>query len=61
VLYNSIYRADSHVLVSQHLYGITAADAPVYHFQTTDQGELVRSYLSSFDRIWQRAKLLKTS
>jgi hypothetical protein len=61
VLYNSIYRADSHILVSQHLYGIPAADAPVYHLQKTEQGDLVRTYLSSFDRIWQRAKLLKTS
>jgi len=60
VLYNSIYRADGQVLVNQHLYGVPAADAPVYHFHQKDDGGIVGFYLSSFDRIWHQANLLDT-
>jgi hypothetical protein len=31
VLYNSIYRADDQVLVNTHVYGVPAAQAPVWH------------------------------
>jgi hypothetical protein len=32
VLYNSMYRADNQLLVNQHVLGIPAAQAPVFHF-----------------------------
>jgi transcriptional regulator with XRE-family HTH domain len=56
VLYNSIYRVDDHVLVNQQLYGVSAARAPVYHLQKSDQGDMFDLYLASFDRIWSDAK-----
>ena len=33
ILYNSIYRADDQVLVNTHLFGVTAAHAPVWHLR----------------------------
>lgn len=60
VLYNSIYRVDGEALVNQHLYGIPAADAPVYHLHQMDDGEMFGFYMSSFDRIWREAKPLGT-
>jgi hypothetical protein len=59
VLYNSIYRVDGEALVSQHLYGIQGADAPVYHLHQMDDGEMFGFYLSSFERIWDQATPLQ--
>jgi hypothetical protein len=53
LLYNSIYRVDNQMLVNQHLFGIAAARAPVYHLHKADQGEMFDFYLSSFDNIWR--------
>src|SRR5580693_8978524 len=33
ILYNSIYRVDDQVLVNTHVYGVTAAYAPVWHLR----------------------------
>ncbi len=55
VLYNSIYRADDQLLINQHAYGIPAAHAPVFHLRKTDTGDVVATYLESFDRIWASA------
>jgi hypothetical protein len=52
VLYNSIYRADSQLLVNQHTYGIPAAQAPVFCICDADSGELAALYLDSLERIW---------
>jgi len=52
VLYNSIYRGDSQLLVNQHSYGIPAAQAPVFCLGGTDSGEMAALYLDSFERIW---------
>ena len=55
VLYNSIYRADDQLLVSQHAYGIADERAPVLYLRSADDGDLVTTYLDAFDRIWAGA------
>jgi transcriptional regulator with XRE-family HTH domain len=52
VLYNSIYRADDHLLVNTHIYGVTAAYAPVWHLKKIPGGEIAGIYLESFERVW---------
>ena len=55
VLYNSIYRADDQVLVNTHVFGVTAAQAPVWHLRRLPAGELAVLYLDSFERVWETA------
>lgn len=55
VLYNSIYRADDQVLVNTHIYGFTAAHAPVLHLRQVAGGDMVSTYLDSFERVWDGA------
>jgi transcriptional regulator with XRE-family HTH domain len=55
VLYNSIYRADDHLLVNQHTYGIPAAQAPVFCLCDAGGGEMAALYLDSFERVWASA------
>ena len=55
VLYNSIYRADSQLLVNQHTYGIPAAQAPMFSLSSTGSGEMTAMYLDSFERVWTGA------
>lgn len=56
VLYNSIYRADDELLVNTHIYGLTAAYAPVWHLRKIPGGEIAGTYLESFERVWETAK-----
>ena len=56
VLYNSIYRADDDLLVNTHIYGVTAAYAPVWHFRRVPGGEIATAYMESFERVWESAK-----
>jgi hypothetical protein len=51
-LYNSIYRADDQVFVNQHAYGIPAAHAPVFCLDNAQGGDMARTYLESFERVW---------
>jgi len=44
-LYNSIFRMDEQVLVNAHVYGNTAACAPVLHLRKVSGGSLVALYL----------------
>ena len=55
ILYNSIYRADDQLLVNTHVYGMTAARAPVWHLKRVAGGEIAASYLESFERVWESA------
>lgn len=55
VLYNSIYRADNQLLVNTHIYGLPAAQAPLWHLRKVAGGELAAAYLESFDRVWESA------
>ncbi len=54
-LYNSIYRGDDQLLVNTHVYGITAAQAPVWHMRKVAGGEIASIYLDSFERVWETA------
>ncbi|MCQ4081136.1 XRE family transcriptional regulator [Streptomyces sp. RB6PN25] len=58
VLYNSIYRADDQVLVNTHVYGFAASHAPILHLKHIPGGEMVNTYLESFERVWTQAKPL---
>jgi hypothetical protein len=53
VLYNSLYRADDNLLVNQHIYGVSAAFAPVLHLRQQGESEILAAYLASFERIWE--------
>src|SRR5215475_3431421 len=55
VLYNSIYRAGDQLLVNAHVYGRPAADAPVLHLRRVAGGDMVTTYLDSFERVWAHA------
>jgi len=55
VLYNSIYRADDRLFVNTHVYGLPAAQAPVWQLRRVPGGELARHYLESFERVWDDA------
>jgi hypothetical protein len=55
-LYNSIYRVVDQVLVNAHVYGNTAACAPVLHLRKVSGGSLVTVYLECIDRVWDEAK-----
>ena len=55
ILYNSIYRSDDQLLVNTHVYGVTAAQAPVWHLRRLAGGEIAATYLDSFDRVWDAA------
>jgi hypothetical protein len=55
VLYNSIYRADDRLFVNTHVYGVPAAQAPVWHLRKVPGGELASHYLDSFERVWNDA------
>jgi hypothetical protein len=54
-LNNSICRADDELLVGQNALGIPTGQAPILHLRRTDSGDMVTTYLESFDRIWLRA------
>ncbi|MFG1997787.1 helix-turn-helix domain-containing protein [Spirillospora sp. NPDC048911] len=58
VLYNSIYRADDQLLVNTHVYGVTAALAPVWHLRRVAGGSIVNTYAESFERVWESASPL---
>ena len=53
VLYNSIYRADNQLLVNTHVYGMIAAHAPLWHLKKVAGGELVTTYMESFEHVWE--------
>ncbi|MET7333463.1 XRE family transcriptional regulator [Nonomuraea sp. NPDC005650] len=55
VLYNSIFRADSRLLVNLHAYATPAADAPVMHLRHREDQGASAIYLVSFERIWTTA------
>ena len=52
VLYNSIYRADDHMLVNTHVYGIGAYLAPILQLRQLPGADLFTTYLNSFEVVW---------
>ena len=61
VLYNSIYRADDQLLVNTHIYNFPASQAPVLHLRRVAGGDMVTTYLESFERVWEVAAPLEWS
>ena len=59
ILYNSIYRADDQLMINTHIYGFTAAHAPVLHLRKVAGGSMVSNYLDSFERVWDSANPLE--
>ena len=59
VLYNSLYRADDDLLVNPHVYGVSAAFAPVVHLRRQGESEIFGTYLASFNRVWEVATPLE--
>jgi len=57
VLYSSIYRGDGVMLVNPHLYGLGAARAPM--LKLVGDGDLVRVYAESFERVWSQARVFR--
>jgi transcriptional regulator with XRE-family HTH domain len=55
VLYTSIYRADDQVFINPHIYGIPAAQAPVFCLHASHDGDMTAIYLASFQRVWDGA------
>ena len=55
-LYNSIYRADDQLLVNTHIYGMMASNAPAFHLRKIPGGNMVASYLESFEHVWDSAR-----
>jgi lambda repressor-like predicted transcriptional regulator len=55
ILYNSIYVGDDALLVNTHIYGLPAAEAPVWHLKKLAGGEIAATYLESFERVWDAA------
>jgi len=53
--YNSIYRADSDIMVNMHVFGVPAASAPVLRLQADRDPEAASAYQASFERIWGAA------
>jgi transcriptional regulator with XRE-family HTH domain len=56
VLYNSLYRADDQLFINQHAYGSPAAHAPVFCLRTSTGGDLLETYLDSFEAVWSMAQ-----
>ncbi|GAA0736417.1 XRE family transcriptional regulator [Dactylosporangium roseum] len=52
ILYNSIYRVDDQVLANTHIFGTPASNAPVLHLRHVAGGDMVSTYVESFDRVW---------
>jgi hypothetical protein len=59
VLYNSLYRADDHLMVNQHAYGIPASHSPVFCFRESESGDMLAAYLASFERVRAEAKPIR--
>ncbi|MFI7535806.1 XRE family transcriptional regulator [Streptosporangium sp. NPDC049376] len=55
ILYNSIYRGDDQLLVNTHVYGKFATDAPVMHLRKVAGGDMVSTYIDSFEAVWAGA------
>jgi transcriptional regulator with XRE-family HTH domain len=55
VLYNSIYRADDQLLITQHAYGIPGEREPILYLRSASAGDMATTYIDAFERIWAGA------
>ena len=60
VLYNSLYRGDSDMLINQHIFGVAAAYAPVLHLRRRSEDGVFSTYVDSFERVWRTAAPLRS-
>jgi hypothetical protein len=58
ILYNSIYRADDHMLVTPHVLGVGAYLAPTIHLCRLPGADLFSMYLDSFNAVWSSSTAL---
>lgn len=58
-LYNSVYRADDHMFVNTHLYGVNAYGNPLFSLRRAGFGGLFDAYAASVDAVWRTAHPLK--
>lgn len=54
-LYASIFRYDDQAMINPHIWGQPASANPLLHVRDVGVDGMFHQYLSSFDRIWQRA------
>lgn len=54
-LYATVLRADEDLLVNVHVFGLTAAAAPVLHLRRQAGGRVADTYLESLERVANRA------
>ncbi|HZM76718.1 MAG TPA: helix-turn-helix domain-containing protein [Candidatus Limnocylindrales bacterium] len=59
ILYNSIYRADDQLMVNTHIFSFPASQAPVLHLRRVAGGDMVTTFLESFDTVWDNASPLE--
>ncbi|MGW8526229.1 helix-turn-helix domain-containing protein [Nocardiopsis sp. NPDC055824] len=52
-LYNSLYRADDHMYVNTHLYGVNAYGNPLLRLKRTASQGLFDAYAASMDAVWR--------
>jgi hypothetical protein len=57
VLYNSIYRADDHLLINQHSFGVPAAHSAVFELRRVEKGDMADAYLGGFERVWVKSRI----
>lgn len=55
-LYNSLYMADTEMLVNQHILGVPAAHAPIAHLRRAPGGFWFDRYSRGFDQAWDGAR-----
>ncbi|WDZ91385.1 helix-turn-helix transcriptional regulator [Nocardiopsis sp. HUAS JQ3] len=57
-LYNSLYRADDHMYVNTHMYGVNAYGNPLLRLKRTAPQGLFDAYAASMDAVWCTARPL---
>ncbi|MFE6308723.1 XRE family transcriptional regulator [Nocardiopsis sp. NPDC057823] len=58
-LYNSLYRADNHMYVNTHLYGVNAYGNPLLRLERTTRRGLFDAYAASMEAVWNDARPLE--
>ncbi|MEU3307180.1 helix-turn-helix transcriptional regulator [Nocardiopsis sp. NPDC006832] len=58
-LYNSLYRADDHMYVNTHLYGVNAYGNPLLRLKRSAPRGLFDAYTASMDAVWKTARPLE--
>lgn len=55
-LYNSLFRGDSEMFVTPHLYSLHGSRAPLLYLRSLDSGGLFANFASHFEAVWATAK-----